>query len=177
VAHDFCVGPGNRGKFAGPVGLFVRPAKPGGFVMLPLGRHPETRSNGVEPLGLWAWGYSPSQRFKMDRRHRCGDRGGMASCGECLRFWRDRTRRREFLPYCRKLLRRFGRKDRQRKELPQNSRPGVTVGGVAFETDAIHDGDVHPWRWRARAGWASRRRVGAAPNSAFSCGCQPMLVG
>ena len=46
VANDFCVGPGNGGEFAGPIGFFVGPAEPGGFVMFPLCGHPETTFKG-----------------------------------------------------------------------------------------------------------------------------------
>src|SRR6266404_611581 len=66
VANDFGIGPGNRGKFAGPVSLFVGPAEPGGFVMLPLGRHPETTfERSGTARGCGHVDYSPSQRFKM----------------------------------------------------------------------------------------------------------------
>ena len=41
VADDFGKGPGNGGKFSGPVGDFVWPAEPGGFVRLLFGGHAE----------------------------------------------------------------------------------------------------------------------------------------
>src|SRR5919109_1079642 len=39
MAHDFREGPGNDWKFARPISLFMRPAKPGGLVRLPFGGH------------------------------------------------------------------------------------------------------------------------------------------
>jgi hypothetical protein len=39
MTHDFGVDPWNGREFAGPVGAFVRPAEPGGFVWLPFGGH------------------------------------------------------------------------------------------------------------------------------------------
>ena len=66
VANDLGVGPGNGGKFSGPVGLFMGPAEPCGFVMLPFGRHPETTFDGSGTArGCGHADYSPSQRFKM----------------------------------------------------------------------------------------------------------------
>jgi hypothetical protein len=46
--------------------LFVGPAEPGGFVMLPLSRHPETTfERSGAGRGRGHADYSPSQRFKM----------------------------------------------------------------------------------------------------------------
>jgi hypothetical protein len=46
--------------------LFVRPAEPGGFVMLPLCRHPEATFEWSGTSRGWGHAnYSPSQRFKM----------------------------------------------------------------------------------------------------------------
>ena len=42
--RDLGVHPGNRREFSGPVGAFVRPGQPGGFVGFPLRGHAEHRS-------------------------------------------------------------------------------------------------------------------------------------
>src|SRR6266581_1269928 len=44
MADDFSKGPGNGRKFSRPVGYFMRPAEPGGFVRFPFGGHAETES-------------------------------------------------------------------------------------------------------------------------------------
>src|SRR3984893_8804234 len=65
VTNYFCIGPRNRCKFAGPVRLFVGPAEPGSFMMLPLCGHPETTFEwGGTARGWGHADYSPSQRFK-----------------------------------------------------------------------------------------------------------------
>jgi len=175
VAHDFCVGPGNRGKFAGPVGLFVRPAKPGGFVMLHSAGIQRPRSNGVEPLGAVAWGLFAQPAIQdrtvgMMRRSRRN--GQLRRVSSVLAGSHSKTRISSLLSEASTAI---WPKDRQRRSCPELE-AGVTVGGVAFETDAIHDGDVHAVGDGVRAldGLPGVELRGA--NSAFSCGCQPMLV-
>src|ERR1700682_1423546 len=65
MTNYFGVGPGNRRKFGGAVGLFVASAAPSCFLMLPLGRHPETTFEWSGTARCGHANYSPSQRFKI----------------------------------------------------------------------------------------------------------------
>src|SRR5262249_43903218 len=50
MADDFREGPRDRRKLAGPVGEFMRPGEPGGFVRFPFGGHAE--AEGVRFGGI-----------------------------------------------------------------------------------------------------------------------------
>src|SRR5258708_40161415 len=44
MPHDLSKRPWNGRKFSGPIGQFVRPSEPGGFVAFPFGGHAEAES-------------------------------------------------------------------------------------------------------------------------------------
>jgi len=54
---------------------------------------------------------------------------------------------------------------------------GIAIGRFALEADTIYNGDINSICDRVRAWIVFQASSCAAPNSAFSWGCQPMLVG
>src|SRR5216684_3542354 len=53
MADNFSEGPRNGRKFSRPIGYFVRPAEPGGFVRFPFGGHAKADSVGRFDLRWW----------------------------------------------------------------------------------------------------------------------------
>ena len=162
MADDFRVGPGNGGKFAGPVGEFVRPAEPGGVVGFPFGGHPEAviewslccdcgvvafRRRVTWCVERFRWhedsSYSPSQRLRMGwyasmRRSR---RNGQLRRVSSLFAGSHSTTRISSLSL--EASATIWPKGSATKELPQNSRPGSPFAGLPSIADAIDDRDVN----------------------------------
>src|SRR5258705_13713073 len=115
MPNDFRECPWDLREFSRPVGKFVRPAEPGGFVALPFGGHSKAKSlrraglrqclhrgkefntEGAEFRGEGRTILCPTNDSGWESTHRCGGRAETANCAGCLRFLRGRIRRRESL--------------------------------------------------------------------------------
>src|SRR3989442_14752023 len=86
MANDFRERPGNRGEFSGPVGQFVGPAEPSGFVALPFGRHAKAKS--VRRFGLRGW-LHPEKEFNTESAE-SREKGALFFAQPTVQDWRGR---------------------------------------------------------------------------------------